>query len=452
MTRTTRTSWIAVLIALGLAAGGCMAGMSKLGEGLGIQFKKKGEEIEQALVKIGQAMAASGGQPQETFTKLKDTLVAKYERHHKPARVVFFTEDAEPPEAKARPEAPGEPKPTEMVPAKEIQSAFLSEQILERRGLRLIWKLPLDGTGIRYADVNGDHLYVVTKKNRMYCIESATGLVQWISDLHRRPDGPPGFSPRYAVISAGDVVRIIDKRAGQVKWQFETNIHPVSRPYCTSSHFVYGCLTGDVCGFQFGDRFPRWRFKASAAVYAAPCYLEGFAFAVDDGGSLVKYNVALRLTSKETPLGARPVGDLLAFKQMLYLGTENSEMVAVRAPTASKIWTHGSGGRVAAGPWLSKTAHVLYYGARDDGLYALTAATGKRRWMLPGGLKPVGVSGDDLFVLKADGALCRVNAGTGKPLWSEPTAPFVTAIDQTANDAVYLISEDGQIFAVAPKK
>lgn len=427
--------------------------MKKLGHGLGLEFRQKGAEIERTLNRIGRAIAGSTKGSGKRLGELRDTLVARYRQRARPSRLVFFAEARVRVKKRVTP-APGvvgkEGRPA--APPKEIRSAFLSQRTLERRRLRLLWKLEMDGSGVRQADVDGDHLYVVTGKNRMYSIELTSGLTRWIRDLGGRPDGPPGFNVNYVVISAGDTVHVIDKQTGKYRWRFETNVQPASRPYCSAGYFAFGCWTGEVCGFKFGERHPRWRFKAGGRVFAGPFFRGGFAFAASDDGTLTKYNISMRLISKETQLGGRPVGDLRGVKDLMYIGTENFDMSAVRRGSLVKVWTHGCGGRVVGGPWLSANREVLYYSAYDDGLYALTAMSGKARWKVDRGLKPVARSADHLFVLRDDGVICKVDAGTGKVLWSESIAPFVTAVAHIKSDTMCLISKDGQIFAVAPQK
>ncbi len=456
MVRAEIKCGVLAAVSICLVATGCASeALTRMGDDLELQFQQKGAEIEHAINKVGEALTGSATRAQDKAEKFYDRLVNKYEKHHKPSKLVFFLDDAEAParpttaETAAARGAEGRPV---VVAPEEIKSEFLGERMLEHRGLRLLWKLALDGSGARHADVNNGYLYVVTKLNRMYSIELKTGLTRWITDLGARPDGPPGFNDIYVVISAGDVVRVIDKRVGKDKWKFETKVQPSSRPYCTSFYFVFGCWTGKACGFKFGERHPAWQFKAGNHVFAAP-YLFGIhAFAATDNGLCVKYNTAAELGSGETNFGGRPVGDLVGSKDLMFIGTENYEMVAIRAATGDKAWTHGCGGRVVGGPWLSQTENVLYYSAHDDGLYALTAITGKARWKVPRGVKPVALSGAYLFVLRDDGTVSKVDNGTGKVIWSESVEPFVSVVGHMQNEVMYLISADGQVFAVAPKK
>ena len=113
---------------------------------------------------------------------------------------------------------------------------------------------------------------------------------------------------------------------------------------------------------------------------------------------------------------------------------------------------HSCSGRVVDGPWISTDGQVVYYSSDEDGFYAITAVTGRERWKLDDGLRPLGASGNRIFVLRSDGSVCSVDAGTGKVLWSEPVAPFTATVAQMQTETMYLFSEDGQVFAVAPKK
>ncbi len=457
MIQTHAASRLFVLAGFCLAAAGCLTqeAFDGIGAELDRQFEQKTAEIDDVLNKVGAGITDSADRAQKDYEDFRDRLIRSYEQAQKPPEPVLFGEDGKPVARPALPPGASEKEHVSLQPAPppEIQSEFLSEKTLEHRGLRLLWKLALDGSGVRYTDVNGDHLYVVTKRNRMYSIELKTGLTRWVAGLSGRPDGPPGFNADYVVISAADTVHVIEKAVGKDKWRFETDIQSSSRPFCDATEFVFGCWDGSVCGFQFGDeRYPRWRFKARDRVFAAPYSKDGYAFAAADDGTCSRYHVSERLSAGDTSLGGRPVGDLLGTPELIFIGTENFEMVALKEADGSVVWRHGCGGRVLEGPWLFDGGNVLLYSAHDAGLYALTAATGKERWRIPEGVRPVALVGQHLFVLRSDGTVCRADAATGQVLWSESIAPFATAVAHMANEVVYLVSADGQVFAVAPKK
>jgi eukaryotic-like serine/threonine-protein kinase len=424
-----------------------------LGEGMETQFQRRAADIETAVTGMLEALGRSAENAEKRVSDLAESLKGKYDEGRHTRKLVYFTEDADvtPATVIAKPGVDG-PRPKDIVLVhKEVQANLLAERTLEHRGLRLLWKLGLDGTGVRYANISNGYLYVVTKGHRVYAIEIRAGLTRWVARLGGRPDSPPGFNDDYMVISAGDVIHVIDKRSGKDKWRFETSVQPASRPYCNSVSFVYGCWNGDVVGFQFGDRHPRWQFRADDRVFVAPYLIAGQTFAAADNGTLTKYNTVNRVSAVDVSLSGRPVG-LLGTKDMVYVGTDNFEMFGVRVADGSKSWTHAPSGRVMAGPWLSKTGSVLYYAARNDGFYALTAVSGRQRWKIANGVKPVGVHGDHMFVLRSNGGLCYTDAATGEIKWTESIAPFVTAVDNIERSTVYLISGDGQIYAVAPKK
>ncbi len=447
----TRTICLTLVLALACAAAGCAGeAVKKLGDGFQQQYEEGSDRLRQSVKRMGDGFTETNRRKRESFRSFTKKLASKYEEQHQPRKLVFFKENT--PVAKRPAEAPADGPAAAVVRAPDIVSDLLSEQTLERRGLRLLWKLDLDGSPIRYADLYDGRFYVVTTRNVLSCIELESGLTQWMYDLKRRPDGPPGFNSEYVVISAGDTIRVIDRVAGVDKWRFETDIQPCSRPLVRENVFAFGCWNGDVCGFKFGDRHPRWRFRTGAGVFSAPMMYGGFLLAATDKGTLVRYNTASKMRSGDSDIGGRPVGDLVGTANLAFVGSENFELVAFRAVDGRKAWAHGGGGRAVQGPWLSLDGEVVYYAAKDDGMYALTAATGKVRWRLAEGLRPIAVSGDDLYVLRTDGVVCNVNADTGKVLWAESAKPFVNAISQVQTNTLCLISADGRLYALRPKE
>jgi hypothetical protein len=240
MSRLVRST-VAITCLAALGAGCCYEEvMVQVGDGMDQKVDQTLRRMNEAMATASAALEDSVGRYETQYKEYRDLLVDRYNAHHQPCELVFFARDALPSQAPGEEARPGEPtgKPAEPV-FKDVEADILTERVLEHRGLQLVWKLGLDGSPARYAFVDGEQLYVVTQQNRIYSIERRTGLTRWLARLPRRPDSPPGFSDAYVVISAGDVIHVIDKFTGRDKWRFETNVQPASRPYCSRVGFVY---------------------------------------------------------------------------------------------------------------------------------------------------------------------------------------------------------------------
>ena len=95
----------------------------------------------------------------------------------------------------------------------------------------------------------------------------------------------------------------------------------------------------------------------------------------------------------ETVLGVDNVGDLtrlwtsfsgsmegspVVVNGVVYGGSVDAQLVALKASTGHLLWTYPTGGAVADTPAVANG--VVYFGSDDNNLYALNAATGALLW------------------------------------------------------------------------
>ena len=442
---TTLTASLVLLFA-SLGCAGEKQVLGKLGEGFERQVQEKGEKFEQSIESAGSALEKSAQGSIDKLNNFFDSLTARYQRDKQRESYAAFKSGA----PLAAPAVPAEK--LEAYRPTEIQTHITNERVLESRGLRLLWKLPLDGSGVKSADMDDGLLYIVTGDNVIYCIDFKTGLTRWVYTLDRRPDTPLGFNNQYVVVSSADTIHVIDKRSGLALNVFETSTQPASRPFCTQNFFMFGTWSGKVAGFQFDEGHPRWMFGVGDPVFAQPVMHEAFAFACDDTGEFHRYNLSLNISGETLKIGGRPMSELVATKDMMFVANDDYEFVAISMEKSEISWKHDSTGRFLDGPWLSPGEDVVFYSGENDGLYSIAAASGNQRWHFPGGIKPVAVFDKNIFILRNDGMLCNADLASGTLIWAEPIAPFITMVGHLQSEVMVLVAADGQLYAVAPKK
>lgn len=97
---------------------------------------------------------------------------------------------------------------------------------------------------------------------------------------------------------------------------------------------------------------------------------------------------------------------------------------------------------------------IIYVGATDGNLYALSATTGKYLWSFKAQgaiLSPPTVVDDVVYFGSADGRVYAINARTGEPIWRGGfrTLDAVNGAVAVADDVVYFISADQTLYAAA---
>lgn len=440
-----RGKWLLAAI-FALVLGGCTEQQyNMMADGFEKSAEEQSKKIESVSDRIGAALERSADDSAKKMQSFADILTQKY-------RGGDGTDIFAPTPAQKKAAAAEQAQVKKVYVPQKIEASILGDRVLQHRGLRQLWKLTLDGTGVCHTYLDDNYLYVLTNGNIIYSIELRSGLTVWKYDIGRKPDSLPGFGADYVVVSAGEVIRVLDKRIGKELWRFETDIQPATRPFCGKSIFVYGTWTGHIAGFGYGDVHPRWKYYAGSPVFSTPFVVAPHAYTAGDNGSFYRFNVLTGAKKACEPLRARPVSDIIGNARMLFLATDNFELFGVNTETGDMLWKHSADGRFLGGPWVSKDEKTLYYSADEDALYALNMITGEKIWKLSGGIKVVGTTDREMFVLCKDGSIAQVNAESGAEIWKENIAPFTAVVSQSTSPIICLISEDGQLFAIGPKK
>jgi outer membrane protein assembly factor BamB len=194
---------------------------------------------------------------------------------------------------------------------------------------------------------------------------------------------------------------------------------------------------------------PLWTFQATGGV-SVPTIFEGVTYLNADG------DVCALDAKTGTELWSVSVGfssdtGLSLSNNLLYLGTNDSRVVALDAEDGSTVWeTDDPSGSVVSTPAV--VDGVLYVGSNDDSLYAFDADTGNQLWSAPTGgaiTSSPAVADGLVYVGSNDFSVYAFNSDTGARVWSTPTeGGIVGESPAVANGVVYNGSKDGRIYAL----
>ncbi len=128
---------------------------------------------------------------------------------------------------------------------------------------------------------------------------------------------------------------------------------------------------------------------------------------------------------------------------ILYFGARDGGVYAVDSATGVEVWRYQAAGQISSSPAVIDDG--VYIGSEDGTLYALNAADGSELWTLSGiqpNVSPV-VVGNALYTGSDDGFLLALDTATGEEFWR---APLHAAADRSlavADGVVYQGSTDG---------
>ncbi len=335
-------------------------------------------------------------------------------------------------------------------------------EALEMEGLKFsvkeakypqIWGIQSGGSITSGIGIKGDRLYFGTADGQFYCV-SFDGKQIWKVDVGNVISATPVFDDKSVYFACfGGNVYCVDLD-GKEKWRFQAGsaiaqISPVDKDriyfgtksgtfYCLSNtadvlwkvnvkesvssfptfdenHIYFGCYDECLyCLSKSGEIV--WKFKAKNPINTPTIYkdklyansFDGNYYCISKTGELVwKFYVGEPVSQKE-----------LATIQdgIVYFGAFDGCIYALSVEDGRKIWKYQTGDMVFASGQISKD--IIYFGSTDNNLYALNKDNGEFSWKFQASapLLVVRIEKEKIFVSSWDGNLYCLSA-KGELLW-----------------------------------
>jgi outer membrane protein assembly factor BamB len=241
---------------------------------------------------------------------------------------------------------------------------------------------------------------------------------------------------------------------GGVKWKFQTGGSVVSSPAVSGDSAYVGSSDGFVYAVALADGAQRWKFATGARVTSSPAVSGGIVFASSYDGNVYALDAASGrkrwqfATRGEHRFiaphlhGALPVHEPMpdpwdfflsspaVSGGLVYVGSGDGNVYALEAASGRKRWAFHTGNVVHASPAVA--GDTVYVGSWDSYFYALDAATGALRWKFKTGDDPdihnhVGiqssatVAGGVVYFGSRDAHVYALDAKTGRQKWTFAT-------------------------------
>jgi len=135
---------------------------------------------------------------------------------------------------------------------------------------------------------------------------------------------------------------------------------------------------------------------------------------------------------------------------ILYVGSWDGNVHAIRAKTGRRVWTHQTGNRVNTSAAYSKGR--IFIANQDGTVFALNAKTGRRAWSASQATEffyaTPAVAYGRVFIGSSDGTMYAYGARTGKLLWARSLGTYVYSSAAIYDRKVYAGSYDGRFYAL----
>lgn len=194
-------------------------------------------------------------------------------------------------------------------------------------------------------------------------------------------------------------------------------------PAAADGLLVVGTLDGHVYGLNAKDGTQRWQTELNSEVIGQPAISGNLVVVRTEDGRLYGLDSASgdkRWTYDQGSvplLSLRGYGRLLVANGVVFYGSDNGKLVALRLDTGDKLWEQ-----------------TLSSGEGRTEIDRLNDADGA-----------ILLDGSTLYGAAFHGNLVAVDGPSGRPLWTHPFSTF-TSLD-TAGNALYGVGDDSQVWA-----
>ncbi len=141
---------------------------------------------------------------------------------------------------------------------------------------------------------------------------------------------------------------------------------------------------------------------------------------------------------------------------ILYFGSWDNKVHAIRAKNGKEVWSYETDERVNTSPAYSKGR--VFVANQAGNVYALNARSGKLVWQAESAASPLGareffyasptVAYGRVFIGNSDGTMFAFGAKSGKTLWARPLGTYIYSAAAAYDQKVYVGTYDGKFFAL----
>ncbi len=135
---------------------------------------------------------------------------------------------------------------------------------------------------------------------------------------------------------------------------------------------------------------------------------------------------------------------------ILYVGSWDGKVHAIRAKSGRRVWTYDTGDRVNTSAAYSKGR--IFIANNSGTVYALNAKTGKLAWSASQATEffyaAPAVSYGRVFIGSTDGTMYAYGQRSGKLLWARPLGSYIYSSAALYDKKVYTGTYDGKFYAL----
>ena len=325
--------------------------------------------------------------------------------------------------------------------------------------LELLWKVPVDDGVTATAAIVGDHVFAATYGGELICLERKTGKRVWtyFSEEKKKPTSfIPGFQASPTVTSElvliGDeygVFHAVERATGKLRWKYETQAEIICSAAIVKDRIIFGSYDSTLYCLGF-DGKELWKRETGDRINGSPAIAGNITFVTGCDQHLRAINIDSGEEEFDLELGHFMIASPAVDKYMLYVGTHESDFLALNLETQEVVWRFKDEAREF--PIHSSAALTddrIIFGGQDKQIHCLERKTGKELWNFATrgqvNSSPVVVGGNRIFVGSNDGYVYEIGLNDGKQRWKEKLGRSVTASPAVGEGCLVIGAEGSEV-------
>ncbi|MCW8806481.1 MAG: outer membrane protein assembly factor BamB [Rhodanobacter sp.] len=237
--------------------------------------------------------------------------------------------------------------------------------------------------------------------------------------------------------STDGTLAAIDAASGKTRWSKSSRTHGwfgwgdkkrkdaayAGGPAVAGDLLAVGTLDGHIYGVNAKDGSPRWEVELDAEVLTAPAVVGDLVVVRTEDGRVYGLDGASGKKRWIYDQGTVPLlsvrgnGPMLVANGVVFFGSDDGKLVALRMDTGAKLWEQ----KLASGEGRTEIERLN----DADGAILLEGST--------------------LYAAAYHGNLLAVDGPSGRPLWAHPFSTFDSLA--LSGNALYGVNDDSQVWA-----
>ena len=323
--------------------------------------------------------------------------------------------------------------------------------------------------------VSGGMVFAGSNNGNVYAIDRASGAQRWVFRTGTTEERAFQFfstaraeGGRVYIGAADRNLYCLDALTGSLIWKAAVSDWVRSRPVVAGGAVYAASMDGRLHAFGANGK-KLWESSVSSHQILADLEASAagilvssndlFLSSIDPGTGRLRWRHSLleaatidgqRIPADVISGGADYQSPPSAVAGLVYVGSPNRFVYAVRADTGKEVWRFETSGQVSGQPIVA--GGRVYFGQQggDKNFYCVDAHTGRPVWKKPLGWAwaSAGYRDGTLYIGTVEGEIHGVRASDGERLWTHPTNGGVYPALATDEDSVYTGSWDGHYFAL----